>query len=67
MVIIDGDTSNSLVVLNNAYSGSITLELKEGQVVKTVYPVPISDNANTYSSIAKRDGARLTITACAAK
>ena len=65
VVIIDGDTSNSLVVLNNAYSGSITLELKEGQVVKTVYPVPINDNANTYSSIAKIDGARLTITACA--
>lgn len=65
VVIIDGDTSNSLVVLDNAYSGSITLELKEGQVVKTVYPVPINDNANTYSSIATIDGARLTITACA--
>lgn len=65
VVAIDGDTSNSLVVLNNAYSGSITLRLKEGQVVKTLYLVPISDTANTYSSIAKIDGARLTITACA--
>ena len=65
VVIIDGDTSNSLVVLNNAYSGSITLNLKEGQVVKTVYPKQINDNATIYPSIAKIDGARLTITACA--
>ena len=65
MVMIDGDTSNRLVVLNNAYSGSITLNLKEGQVVKTVYPKQINDNATIYPSIAKIDRARLTITACA--
>ena len=65
VVIIDSDTSNKLVVLNNAYSGSITLNLKEGQVVKTVYPKQINDNATIYPSIAKIDGARLTITACA--
>ena len=65
VVIIDGDTRNKLVVLNNAYSGSITLNLKEGQVVKTVYPKQINDNATIYPSIAKIDGARLTITACA--
>ena len=60
-VIIDGKLKDGLIVLHNAYSGSITLRLKEGQVVKTICPI----NENSYSSIAKIDGARLTITACA--
>ena len=60
-VIIDGKLKDGLIVLHNAYSGSITLKLKEGQVVKTICPI----NENSYSSIAKIDGARLTITACA--